>query len=100
MSDVSARRGRAGALLLDFDEAELIAAERPEAGAAVLRVGGQAPCMNMQVRVVPVRYLQPDYWVVHVIVDLQGGACLPVMRTYNEVLAPPHPAANCGVGSR
>jgi hypothetical protein len=89
MSDVQLSAEEEAPLLLDFDDAELVAHEEPGSGAVVLRVRGQAPCMNMVVRLVPVRYIQqPDYWVVHVIGDLQGGVCLTAVRDYDEILAP------------
>jgi hypothetical protein len=89
MSDVQLSAQEEGPLLLDFDEAELVPPKEPGFGAVVLRVRGQAPCMNMLVRLVPVVYIQqPDYWVVHVIGDLQGGVCLEAMRDYDEILAP------------
>jgi hypothetical protein len=89
MSDVQLTEQEERPLLLDFDDAELIPPKAPEPGAVVLRVRGQAPCMNMLVRLIPVRYIQrPDYWVVHVIGDLQGGVCLEAVRDYDEILAP------------
>jgi hypothetical protein len=88
MSDVQLSAQEETPLLLDFDDAELVS-PKEEYGAVVLRVRGQAPCMNMVVRLVPVRYIQqPDYWVVHVIGDLQGGICLEAVRDYDEILAP------------
>lgn len=89
MSDIQLSAEEEAPLLLDFDDAELVPPRGPEASAVVLRVRGQAPCMNMLVRLVPVRYIQqPDYWAVHVIGDLQGGMCLEAVRDYDEILAP------------
>jgi hypothetical protein len=89
MSEVRLTAQEEAPLLLDFDDAELVPPKGSGPGAAVLRVRGQAPCMNMVVRLVPVRYIQqPDYWVVHVIGDLQGGVCLEAVRNYDEILAP------------
>jgi hypothetical protein len=88
MSEVQLSAYEESPLLLDFDEAKLWPPREPGAP-VVLRVRGQAPCLNMQVRLVPVRYVQqPDYWVVHVIGDLQGGVCLEAVRDYDEILAP------------
>ena len=87
MSDVQLSAQEEAPLLLDFDDAELVPPEGP--GPVVLRVRGQAPCLNMVVRLVPVRYIQqPDYWVVHIIGDLHGGVCLEAVRDYDEILAP------------
>lgn len=73
---------------LDFDDAELVPIEGSPYAAA-LRVRGTAPCMNMKVRLIPVRYIQqPDYWAIHVVGDLPGGFCLEAIRPFDEVLAP------------
>lgn len=89
MSEVQLTAQEEAPLLLDFDDAELVRPKEAGSGSTVLRVRGQAPCLNMKVRLVPVRYIQqPDYWVVHVIGDLQGGVCLEAIRDYDEVLAP------------
>ncbi|MDQ3935616.1 MAG: hypothetical protein M3340_13400 [Actinomycetota bacterium] len=89
MSDYALETHEEGPLLLDFDDAELVPPKDPGTGGVVLRVRGQAPCMNMVVRLVPVRYIQqPEYWVVHVVGDLQGGVCLEAIRDYDEILAP------------
>jgi hypothetical protein len=88
MSEIQLSAQEEAPLLLDFDDAQLVPPKGPGPG-VVLRVRGQAPCMNMLVRLVPVRYIQqPDYWVVHVIGDLQGGVCLEAVRDYDEILAP------------
>ena len=74
--------------LLDFEDAQLVPMQSPGSGVA-LRVRGQAPCLNMVVRLIPVRYIdQPDYWVVHVVGDIRGGMCLTAIRNFDEVLVP------------
>jgi hypothetical protein len=89
MSDVHLSAQEEAPLFLDFDDAELVPPRESGADAVVLRVRGQAPCMNMLVRLVPVRYIQqPDYWVVHVIGDLRGGVCLDAIRPYDEIPRP------------
>jgi hypothetical protein len=89
MSDFQLSAQEEAPLLLDFHDAELVPPKEPGSGPVVLRVRGQAPCMNMVVRLVPVVYIQrPDYWAVHVIGDPQGGVCLEAMRDYDEILAP------------
>ena len=78
----------AGPLLIEFDDAELVPMP-PGASGAVLRVRGQAPCLNMVVRLVPVRYIQqPDYWAIQVLGDLRGGFCLEALRDFDEALVP------------
>jgi hypothetical protein len=75
--------------LIDFEDAELIAMEPPPVGFA-LRVRGQVPCLNMVVRLVPVRYVrQPEYWAIQVLGYLQGGVCLPAVRDFDEALVQP-----------
>jgi hypothetical protein len=96
MSDIQLTAEEETPQLLDFDSAELVPLEPPGSG-AMLRVRGQAPCMNMKVRLSPVRYIQqPDYWVIHVVGDLHGGVCLEAVRDFDEVLAPA-PLGKAGV---
>ena len=87
MADIQLKAEEEAPHLLDFDDAELVSGG-PDCP-VVLRVKGQAPCMNMEVRLVPLIYIQqPDYWVVHVVGDLQGGICLEAIREYDEILVP------------
>lgn len=88
MSNIELTAEETAAQLIDFDHAELVPMQ-PPASSVILRVRGQAPCLNMVVRLVPVRYIQqPDYWVIQVLGDLQGGVCLEALRDYDEVLVP------------
>lgn len=96
MSDIELTAEELSPQLLDFDDAELVPMRPPASGAA-LRVRGQVPCLNMSVRLSPVRYIQqPDYWVIHVVGDLRGGICLEAIRDFDEVLAPA-PLGKAGV---
>jgi len=96
VSDIELTAEESSPQLLDFDDAELVPMRPPASGAA-LRVRGQAPCLNMKVRLSPVRYIQqPDYWVIHVVGELHGGVCLEAIRDFDEVLAPA-PLGKAGV---
>ena len=57
---------------IDFDRAEVLLhiPEEPP----VLRVEGNAPCMNMTVALIPRGYVdKPEYWKIEVVGCLPGG---------------------------
>lgn len=67
--------------LISFDRAEV----RPGfvSGTYFLIVHGEAPCLNMDVRLSPVIYITcPDYWLIEVTGSLPGGFCLTGMKPY------------------
>jgi len=48
-----------------------------------LIVRGEAPCLNMEVQLVPRIYLDcPEYWGIEVVGTLPGGICLTAMKPY------------------
>lgn len=48
-----------------------------------LTVSGQAPCLNMEVRLSPRIYIDcPEYWGIEVTGSLQGGFCLTAMKPF------------------
>ena len=52
-------------------------------GGHILVVTGQAPCINMEVRLSPLIYIDcPEYWGIEVVGSLPGGFCLPTVRPY------------------
>ena len=61
--------------LIEFEKAEV----RPGfvSETYFLVVTGNAPCMNMQVSLEPLTYVQqPEYWGIEVVGCLTGGICL------------------------
>ena len=72
--------------LIAFDEAKVIPGFITDT--YFLQVRGEAPCLNMEVRLVPRIYIDcPDYWEIEVTGALNGGFCLTAMKPY--VLAIP-----------
>lgn len=48
-----------------------------------LIVSGEAPCLNMEIKLQPLVYVrQPDYWGIEVVGCLPGGICLPALQPY------------------
>ena len=63
-----------------FDEAEVVGGF---AGGHFLIVRGEAPCVNMQVGLSPLIYIDcPEYWGIEVIGSLPGGFCLTAMKPF------------------
>jgi hypothetical protein len=53
-----------------------------------LIVSGNAPCLNMQIRLEPRVYVaQPEYWGIEVVGCLTGGICLTAVRPFTESIA-------------
>ena len=70
---------------IGFDEAEVVA-NFP--GGYLLVVRGTAPCVNMEVRLSPLIYIEcPDYWGIEVIGLLPGGICLTAVKPYVATIA-------------
>lgn len=52
-----------------------------------LIVKGIKPCINMEVRLVPLVYVtQPDYWGIEVVGCVPNGICLPTVAPYTAVI--------------
>ena len=65
---------------IDFEDCEIVG-NFP--GGDILIVRGQAPCLNMEVRLSPRVYVTcPDYWGIEVVGSLPGGFCLTAMKPY------------------
>ncbi len=53
-------------------------------GSYVLIVEGKKPCLNMEVRLIPVIYVtQPEYWIIEVVGCVAEGICLTGIGEYN-----------------
>lgn len=56
-------------------------------GTFFLVVSGQAPCLNMNVALMPLIYIRcPDYWGIEVVGTLPGGFCLTAMRPFTVTI--------------
>ena len=63
-----------------FDDAEVVGLF---AGGHLLIVRGEAPCLNMDVRLSPLIYIDcPEYWGIEVVGTLPGGICLPAVKPF------------------
>ncbi len=66
---------------INYNSATVVPGGAP--GTYFLHVTGEAPCLNMEVRLVPLIYIRcPEYWVIEVIGYLPGGVCLTATRQY------------------
>ena len=64
--------------LVPFDDYSIAKTDPP-----ILVVRGTAPCLNMEVSLQPVVYVQcPDYWRIEVVGCLPGGFCLTATKPY------------------
>jgi len=69
-----------------FDSATVVPGIAPDT--YFLIVQGQAPCLNMDVNLVPRIYIScPEYWAIDVIGTLNGDICLDTLRPYAEVIS-------------
>lgn len=65
---------------INFDSAEVVPGFP---GGFILIVRGEAPCVNMEVRLSPLVYIEcPDYWGIEVLGSLPGGICLTAMKPF------------------
>jgi len=67
--------------LISFDKAEV----RPGfvSGTWILIVSGEAPCLNMDVSLIPLIYTRcPEYWGIEVVGCLPQGICLRAVKPY------------------
>lgn len=74
-------KAASGAKLIAFEEAEVVPGFVNDTYFLVVR--GEAPCLNMEVRLVPLIYIDcPDFWQIEVTGTLPGGFCLTAMKPY------------------
>lgn len=67
--------------LINFEKAEV----RPGfvSGTWILIVSGEAPCLNMDVSLIPLIYIRcPEFWGIEVVGTLPQGFCLTAMKPY------------------
>ena len=65
---------------INFDSCEVVG-NFP--GGDILVVRGEAPCLNMKVRLSPLIYIDcPEYWGIEVVGSLPGGFCLTAMKPF------------------
>ena len=66
---------------IGFDDAAVVPGIVP--GTYFLVVRGEAPCLNMEVNLSPLIYINcPDYWGIEVVGSLPGGFCLDAIKPY------------------
>ena len=71
--------------LISFDKVEVHPGKIPKI--CFLTVGGTKPCINMEVRLVPLFYLKcPEYWGIEVIGCLSDGICIPTLGSYEMTI--------------
>ena len=71
---------------IDFKQAKIVGGI--VSGTYFLVVSGTKPCLNMEVHLSPLIYIQqPEYWGIEVIGTLSGGICLPATAPYHVHIA-------------
>ena len=71
--------------LIAFDDADVRPGFVPRTW--FLTVTGEAPCANMEVRLVPLIYVQcPEYWGIEVVGCLPSGVCLRQVVPYRVTI--------------
>lgn len=81
---------------IDFENVEV----RPGvvANTWFLVVSGTAPCVNMEMSLVPLVYIdQPEYWGIEVIGTLPGGLCMTSVKPFEETLDVTHVLGKQGI---
>jgi hypothetical protein len=69
--------------LVPFDKFQILESNPP-----LLMVSGEAPCLNMEVSLRPVIYIDcPDYWRIEVVGCLPGAICLTAVKPYTVCLS-------------
>ena len=72
--------------LIDFEECQVVPGIVNNTFFLIVR--GTKPCINMQVSLVPMIYVQcPEYWRIEVVGCLPNGICLPAIGTYEETIS-------------
>jgi hypothetical protein len=85
----------ASSKLIAFEQAEVIPGFVNDTW--FLHVSGQAPCLNMQVELVPRIYITcPDYWAIEVVGTLHGF-CLTAMKPYDLTIPLAHITGSRGI---
>jgi hypothetical protein len=80
LRDFAAAEAAQSVRRIDFDSCEVVG-NFP--GGDVLIVRGEAPCLNMEVRLSPLIYIDcPEYWGIEVLGSLAGNICLTAMKPY------------------
>src|SRR4051794_34613200 len=65
---------------IDFEECDVVGGF---AGGYILIVRGEAPCLNMEVRLLPLIYIDcPEYWGIELVGILPGCVCLDTMKPF------------------
>lgn len=81
--DIAAQPASEACRRIDFEKAEVVPGIIPNTW--FLIVSGTKPCLNMNVSLQPLVYVQcPEYWGIEVIGCLPGGICLPATAPYSE----------------
>ena len=71
--------------LIAFDDAQVVPGIVNDT--YFLVVSGEAPCLNMEVALVPLIYIDcPDYWGIEVTGTVKGGICLTAMKPYHVTI--------------
>lgn len=81
---------------IDFEKAEV----RPGFvnDTYILIVSGTAPCLNMEVHLFPLIYIDcPEYWGIEVVGCLPGGVCLDAIKPYTVTLPLSHVTGSRGI---
>lgn len=79
-------RQSSGGRVIAFEDAQVVPGIVN--GTYFLIVSGQAPCLNMEVALMPLIYVRcPDYWEIEVVGTLPSGFCLPTVRPYTATIS-------------
>lgn len=82
--DHSAQPESKGCRLIDFEEATIHPGILPNTFFLVVK--GQKPCINMEVKLWPLVYVDcPEYWEIEVVGCL-NGPCLPAAGSYTVTI--------------
>ena len=79
LRDFAAAEAAQSVRRIDFNSVEVVG-DLP--GGDVLIVCGEAPCLNMEVRLSPLIITCPDYWGIGVLGSLPGSICLTAMKPF------------------
>jgi len=83
--DLASQPAPSSCRLIDFEKAEVHPGIIPET--YFLTVRGTKPCINMEVRLVPLVYVKcPEEWGIEVVGCLPTGVCLPTVGPYDTTI--------------
>lgn len=72
--------------VINFDKAEVVGGFVNNS--FFLVVSGEAPCINMEVSLIPLMYVRcPEYWGIEVVGTLPGGFCLDAVKPFTVTIA-------------